>query len=47
LPEEHIDGDDTEVVTVHHSLQEASAPTTVPLTWAVQLFLNAAVLYQS
>jgi len=44
LPEENSDEDDTEVVTVHHSLQEASAPSTA-LGCAV--FLNAAVLYQS
>jgi hypothetical protein len=34
LLEEHIDED----VTVRHSLQEASTPTTIPLPWAAQFF---------
>jgi hypothetical protein len=36
LPEEHED--DAEVVTVHHSLQEACTHSTVPLPWTVQFF---------
>ena len=38
MPEEHIDADDAKVVTVHHSLQEASTSSTVPLAWTAQYF---------
>jgi len=38
LPEKHIDADDANIVTVHHSLQETSTPSTVPLAWTAQFF---------
>jgi hypothetical protein len=36
LPEEHIDEDDAEFVTVHRSLQEAYTPSAVLLPWTAQ-----------
>jgi hypothetical protein len=38
LPEEHTDADDAKVVSVHHSLHEASIPPAVPLAWTAQFF---------
>jgi hypothetical protein len=36
LPEEHMDEDYAEFMTVHHSLQGACTPFTVPLPWTAQ-----------